>query len=122
METVKIRGGFEHVKVLVTRTVVSVSHLMKEKPIAFYELVMKCRDRDHKLFGSAGAELRAMSLMSDDGSMHAAIKEIVLAATEGDGLDLKMRSPYEDAEANSPDATADSAQDEGHADEQNRPA
>ena len=56
MEVVKLKNGVEEVKGLVQITMAILSSLMKDDPISFYELVMKCRDRNHKIFSKVQEE------------------------------------------------------------------
>lgn len=93
METVTLRTGHEHAAALVNITTLALRSLMARYPIAFYELVCKCRDRDHKLFGNVAEVLSPLSLLQPDGRVHGAIREIVLASVEGDGMEMKLRSP-----------------------------
>jgi hypothetical protein len=92
----KLKNGAVEVDALVTATMVSLYSLWKKKPIVFYELYQKCLNNDHKLFGNAGADLKDLSLVNEDGSVHNSIKNIVLSAVTGDGLSLTMVSPIAD--------------------------
>lgn len=94
--TVMLRNGYEHVESLVTVTMMSLRTLMQEHPIEFYELVALCRDSEHKLFGNTTLILRDLSLIEGEGfpaSVHDAIREITLAATEGELLELRIVDP-----------------------------
>jgi hypothetical protein len=72
-------------------TMFSVNELFDTEPIAFYELVEIARDPNHKPFGNAGEKLKKLSLLQENGEMHSAVREIVLAHTSGEGLDLTLR-------------------------------
>ncbi len=78
---------------LVNVTMMSLRDLMQKNPIAFYELVMKCRNHNHKFFGNAGDVLKGLSLVETGGSIHDSIRNIVLSAAKGDGLDMSLGSP-----------------------------
>ena len=93
MEIVKLRNGSEEPKPIVVATILSLKSLMETKPITFYELVMKCRDRNHQLFGVSSQDLKALRLIGEDESVHESIRNIVLSSAEGDGLDMKFVSP-----------------------------
>ena len=56
---------------------------------------MKARDPNHKLFGNACGRLSAVSLMREDGSIHSTIRNVVLSAVEGTGLDMRIVSPID---------------------------
>lgn len=90
METVKLRNGAEEVKPAVQAVMMSLRSL---DPIAQYELVMKARDRDHELFGHSGEKLKALKLIEPNGRMHDTVRNVVLSAAEGDGLNMTIGSP-----------------------------
>jgi len=94
METVTLKNGTEEAMPLVTVTMFSLQDLGKKSPLAVYELVMLCRDREHKIFSLRLADdLKGRSLIQLDGRVHASIKNIVLSAATGDGLDMVIGSP-----------------------------
>ena len=93
MQVVTLKNGAQEPLPLVTATMMSISTLMQENPIAFYELVMKCRDRNHRFFGNSGDVLQRLSLVETGGSVHTSIRNVVLSAAEGDGLDMCLGSP-----------------------------
>lgn len=90
---VTLRTGEQHHEGLVRVTMLSLSELMKSNPIAFYEFVELCRDSEHRLFGNTKEVLEGLHLLEGDGQPHDATREIALAATEGDGLELTLRDP-----------------------------
>lgn len=100
MPTVMLRNGYEHAEPLVRVTLMSLRSLMEENPVAFYELVALCRDSTHKLFGNTTVVLRDLSLIEGEGfpaTVHDAIREITLAATEGELLELRMVNPLRES-------------------------
>ncbi len=95
-EVVTLKNGMQEVKQLVAVTTMSLRGLMAQKPIVFYELVQLCRNGDHRLFGRSGDDLKALSLVSQHGDqwhVHDSIRNIVLSASEGEGMDLKFVNP-----------------------------
>jgi hypothetical protein len=72
----------------------SLQSLSKQNPIALYELAMKARDNNHRLFGNTGEVLKELALLDSDGSIHDLTRDVVLSAIEGEGLDLKLVSPF----------------------------
>lgn len=92
METTILKNGAEEAVSLVTVCMMSLEDLIKENPIALYELVMKCRDRNH-VFGNAGELLEQRKLVQSDGQPHDSIRNVVLSAIEGDELDMRLTSP-----------------------------
>jgi hypothetical protein len=88
----KLKNGSEELDGLVGVTMMSVRRLTQTHPIAFYELVMLCRDPKHKLFGNTGQALNDLSLVTN-GQVHDSIRNIVLSAIEGEGMDMTLVSP-----------------------------
>lgn len=96
METVILRNGAEEAKPLVAVTMLSLGHLMDERPLALYDLVMKCRDRNYQFFGDNEEHLKSLNIVDRDGSIHTSIRNIVLSAADGDGLAMVIRSPVKE--------------------------
>ncbi len=58
------------------------------------DLVQICqRDPDYKKFGSNEDELKKFSLLQPGGGVHDSIRNIVLSAFTGKGLELELHSP-----------------------------
>jgi hypothetical protein len=93
MEMLTLKNGSEVAAPLVKLTMMVLDSLMGKNPTALYELVMKCRDREHKLYGNTGEVLSSLNLLQPDGRVQDAIRDIVLSATEGEGIDMTLRSP-----------------------------
>ena len=93
MQEVTLKNGAVEADVMVSVTMLSLESLMKENPIAFYEAAMVSRDRGHVPFGNTGNILKDRSILQSDGSMHDSIRNILLSAIEGDGLDMCLVSP-----------------------------
>lgn len=96
METVILKNGAEEALPLVDVAMLSLRTLMAEKPIVLYELVQLCRDRKHQLFGKSGDDLHALKLIEKHGDgvgVHDSIRNIVLSAVEGDGLEMALGNP-----------------------------
>lgn len=72
----------------------SLQSLIEDEPIAFYELVMLCRNPSHEPFGNTGQKLVDRMLVEQDGQPHSSIRNIVLSATVGEGLDMKLVNLY----------------------------
>lgn len=92
METVILKNNTKEPKVLVSTTMITLENLVNTNPIATYELVELCKDASHKAFGNAGKILEDFSLVNN-GQVHESIKNIVLSAFEGDGLDMHLTFP-----------------------------
>jgi hypothetical protein len=68
--------------------------LLDEQPIAFYELVARCRRPDHTLREGSATVLEHSGLL-DRGTVPDAVREIVLAAVDGDALALRLTLPVQ---------------------------
>ena len=94
METVKLKNGSDEFGPLVVGVMLSLKALAEKNPIAFYEIVQLARNRNHKFFGNVEKDLQDFSLLGSDSRLHSSIRNIVLSASEGDGIELKLVSPY----------------------------
>lgn len=93
-ETVTLRTGKEVSKVVVRVVSISLETLMKTDPMSFYELVMVARDPEYQLFPGCGEVLESLELVNE-GTMHGITRDIVLASTEGEGLELSLVNPLQ---------------------------
>jgi len=94
MEIVTLKNGATEADVTVFAAMASLDSLMKKNPMALYELTQKCRDENHKVFNEhLELVLKDGCLMEQDGKIHESIKNIVLSAVVGDGLDMILDSP-----------------------------
>ena len=94
IEMVQLRTGIEMPRPLVGATRIALELLLDKHPIAVYEAVMVARDRTHVPFGNTGEALKGMGLLQPDGRMHDATRDVILACTDGEELDLRFVSPY----------------------------
>lgn len=98
MDTVCVKNGDEVPSIMVDVTMLSLRSLLSENSIAFYELVMSCRDRQHVLFGNTSMVLIQHGLIESvdkDGRarIHDAVRSIVASAATGDGFDISLTEP-----------------------------
>lgn len=96
METkpVTLKNGTTEVEPLVAATMMSLRKLFDEEPIVLFDLVSRCRDDSYEWFGDAEKECKDLRLVQSDNTIHRSIKNIILSATEGDGMDMTLVSPY----------------------------
>lgn len=106
MATVRLKNGTEEVKPLVAATMITLNKLMSEHPLALYDLAMYCRDNSYDWFGDNDilcGRFGLVTLSPEDGDppgarrtvagIHQSIRNIVISATEGDGVDLSLVDP-----------------------------
>lgn len=93
MGLVTLKNGKQEAEALVTIVMMSLNKLLKERPMSVYELVMKCRDNNHQFFGDTAKDLLNLALLQKDLSVHSSIRNIILSAVEGEGLNMIFKSP-----------------------------
>lgn len=93
MSEITLKNGSTEALGLVAATMLVLGSLFDDDPATFYELVMLCRDSGHALFGNARTKLSERALIEQGGQPCESIKNIVLSATSGDGLDMTFGSP-----------------------------
>lgn len=76
---------------LVKVVYLSLRDTLRDNPVAFYELVTLARNPEHKLFGNTGEYLTKRAFLDSPNNIQTTCKQIVLAATYGDGLDMALR-------------------------------
>jgi hypothetical protein len=93
IEVVKLKNGAELQKSLVITISISIKQLFETRPIAAYELVMKCRNPNHRLFGQTGKDLQDAALLDSANRVHDAIRNVVLSGVIGEGFGMTWTSP-----------------------------
>lgn len=95
MQELKLKnGGLENTGIIAVVTM-SLERLLMENGIAFYDLVMKCRDDEYEPFGNSDDILKAAVLMEQGGTIRQDIKNIVLSSVEGDEGGMHMVDPID---------------------------
>lgn len=92
-KAVKLNNGTEEYDMLVKATMLQLKALCSNEPVAFYEFVERCRDDQHQFFGDCEKRIQKFNLMQSLGVIHKSIKNITLAATKGEGLELVLIDP-----------------------------
>lgn len=87
-------GAYVH-ESMVNVTMISLSALIEREPIAFYELTAKCRNPEHKFFGTTNDILRKWALLESGDKVQSVVKDIVLCAVKGEGFKLRLTSPID---------------------------
>ena len=93
MDMITLKNGKSEASGLVTSVMVSLNGLMKSNPMAVYELNEVCKNVDHKIFGNLGRVLVDRALLGQDEKPHGCIRNIVLSAVSGEGLEMTIGSP-----------------------------
>lgn len=87
MKIVTLRTGVKVPEPVLLTTLVAL-HELSNDPISTYELVMLARNPNHQLWANASTVLARLGLLMDDGKMHRSIREVVLAAFDGEDVDI----------------------------------
>ena len=94
MKEIELKNGSMELNILVNAIMLSLRKLFDEFPLALYDLIEKCKDREYQIFGSNVERLKRLSLISEENhQIHGSIRNIVLSAIEGDGMDMTLVSP-----------------------------
>lgn len=90
---VQLRTGVHVPNILVATTTLALRHLYEAgHGVALYELAELAKNPAHELFGNADKVLDRAGL-TQGGVLHAAVRDIVLASFDGEGLDLTLVNP-----------------------------
>lgn len=89
-----LTSGVTTTSPLLVCVMLTLQALFDEQPVAFYELVARCRRPGHALHGGTDALLERIGLL-DQGAVPDAVREIVLAAVDGEALALRLTSPVQ---------------------------
>ena len=89
-----LRTGAEVPDSFVPAVIITLQYLLKEEPVALYELAMLARDPSHQPYGGTGEVLRTLGLTDGTGKIRDSTRAVILAAIEGEGLGMHLRSPY----------------------------
>lgn len=92
MDVVKLKNGAEEVAALVTTTMMTLTRLLHDNPIAAVDAVGLARDRGYDASFTLSA-LKDLALVRDDGTMHSSIRNIIASAAKGEGLELELVNP-----------------------------
>ena len=93
MKVAILKNGSKEASSLVTVTMMNLRKLIESEPIAFFELVSMARDSTHKPFGNTNEVLQRFGLLDTNNCMHDSIKNIILSASTGGGLDMMLDNP-----------------------------
>lgn len=90
---VRLKNGSEEAKELCVAILLSLRHLMKDKPFVFFDLVMKARDPKYAISRDSIIVLNGLSLINENGSFHDSTKNIILSAVKGEGGEMTIVNP-----------------------------
>ncbi len=90
-----LKNGSVELLPIVNVTMMALRQLIKRDPIAFYELVMVARDRNHRIFAPERniPILEATTLFRNGRIAHDSFRNVILSAATGEGADMALDSP-----------------------------
>jgi hypothetical protein len=97
--TVMLRTGARVPREAALAIWLNIRTLRQRNWIALYEAVLLARHPGYVLAADSVTTLHAWSVLGGDGLMRDTVRAVLLAATEGDGAEMILRSPFADTEA-----------------------
>lgn len=94
-DKVRLRNGSESTRALVASQMMLFQQLLKQEPILFCEMLLKCRDDNHKMAGNAEV------LLANGGFFGNYQCDFLLSAVRGDGIRMRLEDPILEHEAHS---------------------
>lgn len=96
MNIVKLRNGAEEAEPVILTTMMSLRSLWDSGLtgiLAVYDLAEICKGGGYAPSNDTLETLKQHALLQSDGKPHGAVRNIVLSAVQGDGLDVRLSSP-----------------------------
>ena len=94
MNHVKLKTGVTIPEPTAVAVFGNLKKLFSEDFLAFFELVELCRNDKHEFWDdNVKNTLASLAFIKSNGQIHSDTKAVVLAATEGDGMNLTLVSP-----------------------------
>ena len=90
----KLKNGSYLEIVLVTQIMERLRLLGKNHPIPFDQFVKCCRNRSSVILSATIIPIRRMDLVKEGDLISDDVRNVVLSAVEGDGLQLKLGTPF----------------------------
>ncbi len=102
MQMVALNNGSSEPQPIVVAAYMSLSGLWEEGiagMCAVIDLVSRCNNPRHPIDRQSEEKLRSLALIEPDGKIHGSIKNVVLSAAKGTGLDMTLVSPVKPSSA-----------------------
>lgn len=99
-EILRLKNGSEVSEAVLVAALISLEKLLEEGvegAISFYELTMVSRNPNHELDETSQQKLIDRGLLQRDGTVHQVVRDVVINAVEGEGLEMHLTSPIEEA-------------------------
>lgn len=96
---VLLKNGTQESEIAVRVVMISLRGLLRGDLLemsALYDLIMLCRNQDHKFCDDRIKQLLASrSLLQSNGRVHDTIRNVVLSAATVDGFDIRLSDPVQ---------------------------
>lgn len=98
IQTATLRNGSEEARPAVDMLMGTLLEINNTLPgvLAFYDLVMRCRDKEHPIADAQLDTLRNLGLVGAGEWIHETTRNVVLSAVVGDGTAMKLVNPYQE--------------------------
>lgn len=91
MDMVTLPNGTDEARVLVAGITLSLTSMLGETPLVFYDLVMMCRDRNYEAFGDNIKVIKLAGMLDiATGRPHDSVVNVVDAIVKGEELDMRI--------------------------------
>lgn len=97
MNTVTLKNGAQEIEATVNVVMLNLRALFETETFAFCDLVEKVRDSSFTIPDASAKTLSDYSIVQD-GLMHSSVRNIVLSAVEGEGIEMRLVSPIREKE------------------------
>ena len=96
MQTVTLRNGSEELDSLVITTMTTLRRMMNDGftgLMALYDLHQVCLETGYQPAAQQLEYLKILSMLQPNGRPHDSIRNIVLSAVQGEGLEMELVNP-----------------------------
>ena len=93
LKLLRLRNGSEETEPVVRTTMMSLQALWGRNPVDVIELAAVCKDPQHEPFADSGDVLRRLRLLEPSGQPHPSVRNVVLSAVAGEGVETHLVNP-----------------------------
>jgi hypothetical protein len=99
MKMLHLKNGSVQPAPSVATTMKALDHLWGQGVVgltALYDLYERSKNADHRIAEGVLETLKTLALVQPDGSIHDTVRNVVLSAVSGEGIDIAMASPLKE--------------------------
>lgn len=90
-----INGTYEY-EPIVEGIIYSLSSLKEADPVAFHDLVMKCRDNDYQLSAETPFIIQNWVMLNINDGIDPSLRNVITVAVTGDGMEMQINNPIKE--------------------------